>query len=256
MLVRCRFLRESCHDGVEVLPSCATKLSSMNKQTQSAFSILTSRFDACALLDRLIPQFRHHNRPFQGILLDGDSRRGRRIMSNVSRGSDGRARRALWPDEQEEDQTQRDGGADHDAPCDLPVCHGGSMEEGGRREDGDVSPSVRTEWRLGRRIDRVCPGSRKHQGSAGIEEEQLQKRRSLVKEVSFSRVWVEEGRLSHGRIGRLLFSFTTDAHRPTFLYPSSYALQRQLSLHTAPGVLIKSSSRACLDISRSQTQLG
>lgn len=136
MLVGGRVLRESRHDCVEVFPSCTTELSSVNKRASVSISNLTTDrpFSVCALLDRLIPQLWHHNRAFQRILLNGDSRRGHRIVSNVPGSSDGRTRWALWPDKQEEDEADRDRGADDDAPGDLAVCHGGSKGEGLGRE--------------------------------------------------------------------------------------------------------------------------
>lgn len=79
-----------------------------------------------SLLDRLIAQLRHHHRPFQCILLNGDPRRGCRIVRNVPGGSDGGTRGALRADKEEEDEAYRDCGADGDAPCDLPISHGGS----------------------------------------------------------------------------------------------------------------------------------
>lgn len=88
------------------------------------------------LLGRGIAQFRHHYRPFQCILLNGDPGRGRRTVGDVPGGSDGGARRALWADEEEEDQAYRDHGADGDAPCHLPVGHGGVARI---RETGSVA---------------------------------------------------------------------------------------------------------------------
>lgn len=61
-------------------------------------------------------------------------------MDNVPGGADGRARWTLWTDEQEKDQAYRDHGGDGDAPCHLPVGHGGR----GAREL-DLSPSARVE---------------------------------------------------------------------------------------------------------------
>lgn len=61
-------------------------------------------------------------------------------MDNVPGCSDGRARRALWTDEQEKYQAYRKHSADGDAPCHLPVGHVG----GGARV-WSQSPSVRVE---------------------------------------------------------------------------------------------------------------
>jgi hypothetical protein len=79
-----------------------------------------------SLLDRLVAQFWHYNAPFQCVLMDGNPRCGCRVVRNMPRGSDGGTWRTLRADKEEKDEAYRDRCADGDAPCDLPIRHGGS----------------------------------------------------------------------------------------------------------------------------------
>lgn len=98
-----------------------------NRGQESVFHLLPLVLSiGTALLDRLISQLRHHHCSFQCILLDGDPRRGFRIVRNVPGGSDGGTRGSLRADKEEKDEAYRDRGADGNAPCDLPIRHGGS----------------------------------------------------------------------------------------------------------------------------------